>query len=191
MSRVIHLLNDLSYAVGIIGLAEIQERKEVAAWVFSRNPERPDPRGPAGQPREETPPPEPNDVCRPIGPSWSALDGSTAEQTDEDSHVVHLVVLNCWYFTLGDVDCVPSVPHGHEHSKTQKWPKLNPYTGKVFTATHQEDRTRRLARVEMQLLWRNESFVDHCRQQVQWYSSHFPRYPFANARRGIYEFPRW
>jgi hypothetical protein len=118
-------------------------------------------------------------------------DPRSGGKKEDNAEWMKLLVLNKWHFTLGDADCVPSVPHGHENAKTQSWPKLNPYTGRVFIDVQQEDFSKRLDRSEMQTLWRDENFVERCRRQVIWYANSFPAYPFANARRGRLHFPRW
>ncbi len=195
MSRIIHLLNDLSYEAGIIGIVELHERNQIASWVFSHDHspvhESVDPRGAPEHGPEEGPQIEEREVFRPLGKDGSGSVASDNERAAKEPRVLQFLALKRWYFTLGDADCAPSVPHGHECAKTQKWPKLNPYTGKVFTAIHQEDTSRRLSRQEMQILWRDDGFVDHCREQVAWYADRFPRYRFANARRGTLVFPRW
>ena len=195
MSRIIQLLNDLSYEAGIIGLVELEERNQIASWIFSRDQSRirarTDPRGPLEREPEEQARIEEAEVFRPIDNNGSVLVSSVNDTADQEPAVMQFLALKRWYFTIGDADCAPSIPHGHENAKTQRWPKLNPYTGKVFTATHQEDSSRRLSRFDMQMLWQNDSFVDHCREQVAWYAGRFPHYRFANARRGILAFPRW
>lgn len=190
MSRIIHLLNDLSYEAGIIGLVEREERNQIASWVFSREHST-DPRGALDRDPEERARIEEAEVFRPLGTDGRGLVSSVNEPTVQEPATMQFLVLKRWYFTLGDADCAPSIPHGHENAKTQKWPKLNPYTGKVFTAGHQEDAPRRLSRLDMQMLWQDDGFVDHCREQVSWYADQFPHYRFGNARRGLLAFPRW
>jgi hypothetical protein len=77
---------------------------------------------------------------------------------DDPADRPHLVMLTKWVFTAGDPDCYPSVPHEHFQKKTNSWPKLNPYTGRVFSAPHEEDKARRLTKEEMQILWIVEIF---------------------------------
>ncbi|MBU6502693.1 MAG: hypothetical protein KGQ35_07495, partial [Burkholderiales bacterium] len=170
MSRIIHLLNDLSYAAGLIGLVELEERNQIASWVFSRDHsrihERTDPRGVLDREPEEQVRIEEAEVFQPLEKNGRVLGSSVNDPAAQEPASTQFLVLKRWYFTLGDADCSPSIPHGHENAKTQKWPKLNPYTGKVFTATHQEDAPRRLSRLDMQMLWRDDAFVDHCQQQV-------------------------
>ncbi len=193
MSKEIYLLNDLSHALGIIGLVELQERLEIADWIFGNIQDRPDPRGPSHGGLEPGKPPNDEDVFRsmPVQRPLSANAIAETETQKPEAQVMQFLALKRWYFTIGDTDCAPSVPHGHENSKTQKWPKINPYTGKVFTSIHAEDTSRRLSREEMKAIWRNADFVEHCRKHVKWYSERFPDYMFVNARRGYLAFPRW
>lgn len=191
MSKEIYLLTDLSYALGIIGLVELQERLEVADWLFGNMQDRPDPRGPSDGGLEPDKPPCDEDVFRPMPVQRPPSAIATADTQEPEAEVVQFLALKRWHFTIGDPDCAPSVPHGHENSKTQKWPKINPYTGKVFTSIHAEDTSRRLSREEMKVLWQNAGFVEHCREHVKWYATKFPEYRFVNARRGYLAFPRW
>jgi hypothetical protein len=188
MGSSILLLSDLSYELGIIGLAELQERMEVARWLSPRGASKSDPRGSGGE--ERGLPAERRDSGD-SAPSPGQAGGQGGLGEDEDPGWMKFVLLNRWHFTLGDVDCIPSVPHGHENAKTQAWPKLNPYTGRVFVDVHVEDVSRRLDRSEMQQIWRDDEFVERCRRQVLWYSERFPRYTYPNARRGKLNFPRW
>lgn len=191
MSKEIYLLSDLRYALGIIGLVELQERLEIANWLFGKMQDRPDPRGTSDGGLEPRKPPNDEDVFRSM-PVLRPLSGNAISESQKpEAEVTQFLALKCWYFTIGDPDCAPSVPHGHENSKTQKWPKFNPYTGKVFTSIHAEDTSRRLSREEMKALWRNADFVEHCREHVKWYAERFPEYRFVNARRGYLAFPSW
>lgn len=189
MWRQIDRLNHLSYLLRIIGLAELQERMEVLAWLSDETGSISDPRG--------------NETAT----DWEEFDRredddphqSAAEEIHTSISHAHLdkprwmefLLLKKWHFTLGDVDCVPSVPHGHENAKTQAWPKMNPYTGRVFRSIHQEDISQRLNRTEMRKIWRNKDFIEHCLKQIQWYEDTYPRYSFSAARRGRRLFPRW
>ena len=108
-----------------------------------------------------------------------------------ENNLLEFLAFNKWMFTIGDPDCYPSVPHGHFRNKTRVWPKLNPYTGRVFSGNHQEDVNSRLSKNEMRFLWTDSNFVDHCRKQVHWYSNFAPAYGFPNARLGRDVFPKW
>jgi hypothetical protein len=178
------LLSDLSYFVGLIGLAEWQERVEIGRWLSDSEHGRPDPRIASA---DDSPPCEL--ACEDQAPR--CYQAGTVAKNVEKLGAFALVVLGKWHFTQGDPDSYPSVPHGHENSKTQSWPKLNPYTGRVFAKMDEEDRFRRLSRDEMRTIWRDSAFVDRARDQVLWYSGSNPKYPFRNARRGLLSFPKW
>ena len=120
--------------------------------------------------------------------SGSSVNGEDAE---DKNHWPQFLAFNKWLFTLGDKDCYPSVPHGHLHKKTRGWPKLNPYTGRVFSDVHQEDVSSRLNKAAMKSLWNDSDFVEFCRKQVLWYSRFAPEYGFPGARFGKLHFPRW
>ncbi|MGL4668860.1 MAG: hypothetical protein ACRCWR_13140, partial [Saezia sp.] len=70
------------------------------------------------------------------------------------------------------------------------WPKLNPYTGRVFLHMHYEDAASRLTKSEMRKVWNDKDFIEHCRKQILWYSSTLPDYKFPDARRGKLCFPK-
>ena len=188
MNSNIILLTDLSYEIGLIGVAEYEERMEIAAWLSDLNEEMRDPR--LGNDEEDAPRQRAERVEENGTGGGPRLRGAQ-EEGDDGSPYMQLLALKTWMFTVGDVDCYPSVPHGHFQRKTNEWPKLNPYIGRVFSAMHTEDINARLTRAEMKALWNDERFVEHCRQQVLWYSDFSPRYPFSSARRGKFHFPRW
>lgn len=189
MSNYITRLSDLSYKLGIIELAEYEERLAVAEWLLQPNGQGPDPRAPSEDPRAQEEPRESRNDIRDSGSS-SRVDQIAGEAGEEDG-LPRFLALGTWVFTLGDPDCYPSVPHGHHLRKTTPWPKLNPYVGRVFVDVHREDVRRRLTRLEMKQLWKDDEFVAHCREQVVWYSDFAPRYAFPLARRGRMMFPRW
>lgn len=191
MYKSLLLLSDLSYAVGLIGLIELEERLEIANWLYGDTTNQSDPRGPLDCIIEFDEPILEKDVFRLMRAESAGTRQDLMKSSNPEPEVMQFLVLKRWHFTIGDPDCAPSVPHGHENAKTQKWPKLNPYTGKVFTAIHTEDTTRRLSREEMKALWRNSDFVEHCRNQVNWYAARHSAYQFVKARRGYRAFPRW
>lgn len=188
MNSNIILLTDLSYEIGLIGVAEYEERMGIAAWLSDINEEMRDPRlgndnEDAQRQREER--------VKENGSEGGVRSRGVQEERDDGYPYMQFQALNTWIFTVGDVDCYPSVPHGHFKKKTNEWPKLNPYIGRVFGAMHTEDISARLTRADMKTLWNDESFVEHCLQQVLWYSDFAPRYAFSSARRGKFHFPRW
>lgn len=180
MYYILKLLADLSYLTGVIGYQEYSERCEIADWLM--NNESPDPRFIEGEISQNN---RDNDVIE------NDTESLIGKKTSMDSSKLEITMLSKWVFTQGDVDCYPSVPHGHLYNKTNEWPKLNPYNGRVFSSIHQEDIKKRLDKNAMKILWNDPKFVEHCRKQVFWYSQNFPHYIFSNAKKGRHIFPRW
>jgi hypothetical protein len=191
MNQYILLLSDISYSVGLIGLAEYDERYAIAQWLSSSDGSLLDPRGATGEAHEQSV--DPTRVEKDAeGMSTEGRSGaSVSNERNPDDHWPTFRAFNKWLFTIGDRDCYPSVPHGHLHTKTNAWPKLNPYTGRVFTSVQVESVGDRLSMADMKVLWNDENFIDLCRKQVQWYSEFAPAYEFRQARFGKYIFPRW
>ncbi|GMV56619.1 MAG: hypothetical protein AMXMBFR6_24240 [Betaproteobacteria bacterium] len=190
MHHYIVLLSDLSYQLGLIGIAEYEERREVAHWLSMDGEGKPDPR--SGRHEEQECPRENDEIHENDGAQRRGGSGSANSTEENPTHRwPQFLAFNKWMFTVGDRDCYPSVPHGHLHRKTNEWPKLNPYTGRVFAGVHAEDVSSRLTKAEMKTLWNNEDFVELCRKQVLWYSDFAPDYAFPSARFGRLRFPKW
>lgn len=188
MHEYIRLISDLSYHAGLIGLAEYEERLDIADWLSASGSGVPDPRMPANEESKKS------EVRAIPLRNKDAVEGNSSEngKTSEDQNSwPQFLAFNKWLFTVGDRDCYPSVPHGHLRNKTREWPKLNPYTGRVFSDVHQEHVGSRLSKEEMKLLWNDSDFVELCRKQVLWYSDFAPAYEFPRARFGKLQFPRW
>lgn len=190
MHHYIVLLSDLSYELGLIGIADYEERREVAHWLSLEGQGQSDPRRDRHEEQER---PHESDEKREKEGSRPQGGGGSANATEDDptDQWFRFLAINKWMFTVGDRDCYPSVPHGHLHNKTNEWPKLNPYTGRVFSAVHAEDTANRLTKAAMKTLWNDTHFVEHCRKQVLWYSNFAPDYGFPRARFGKLRFPRW
>ncbi|MEY8689733.1 MAG: hypothetical protein AB9M53_07640 [Leptothrix sp. (in: b-proteobacteria)] len=190
MHHNIDLLSNISYQVGIIGITEYRERHEIAHWLSADGESHHDPR--TGRNGELKRPREVEERLENDGTRREGVLGS-ANTTDEDTsdRWLHFLALNKWIFTVGDRDCYPSVPHGHLQRKNNEWPKLNPYTGRVFVDVHDEDVPSRLTKSEMKALWRDDGFLEHCRRQVLWYSDFAQDYAFPNASLGRLRFPKW
>lgn len=188
MHYYITLLTDISYALGLIGLSEYEERLAIADWLSDSGHDDQDPR--LCPYEEDNHCDEPNFDNHYYFAGSGSSSGRDKDSDDCDQWLKYLI-LNKWMFTIGDRDCYPSVPHGHLHAKTNEWPKLNPYTGRVFSAMHKEEVRSRLNKSEMKKIWNDPSFIDHCRSQVLWYSAFAPEYNFPRARRGRLCFPRW
>ncbi|MHB8390842.1 MAG: hypothetical protein ACYDBH_14880 [Acidobacteriaceae bacterium] len=188
MHDYILLLSDLSYHAGLIGLAEYEERQAIADWLSASGSGLPDPRMCSSEESKHS-----EVRVAPLDGISSGGVGSSenGEGPEDKNRWRHFLAFNKWMFTVGDPDCYPSVPHGHLHKKTNEWPKLNPYTGRVFSDVHQEDVGSRLSKAEMKLLWNDPGFVELCRNQVLWYSDFAPAYGFPRARFGKLKFPKW
>lgn len=186
MSQYITLLSDISFMARLIGYSEYCERCEIADWLIDSRDCTPDPRMSGPESKAANPEREYPEESVDNGET-----GGTGISGNEDSPWFELLMMNKWMFTIGDPDCYPSVPHGHHKSKNIKWPKLNPYTGRVFSGMHSEDAEKRLAKNDMRKLWSDSKFVEHCREQVLWYSDFAPSYGFPGARQGNLVFPRW
>lgn len=178
------MLADISYHFRIIGLAEYEERLKVAAWIFG---------GLSRDPRDDFSPGHVVDDLIESEEGASFAEASVIESAGggPEDPLMRLVVLGRWLFTKGDRDCYPSVPHGHLGSKTNEWPKLNPYSGRVFDQPHRENPNARLNKNEMKALWNDTRFIEHCRDQIVWYGSFSPSYAFPRARKGRFIFPKW
>lgn len=184
------LMSDLSYMMGIIGWAEYRERRLVAEWLSNDDEESVDPREPSAEPNGDINDENNENNSRAENGSANSVNGVSGSD-DNQPRWPKFLLLNRWHFTLGDVDCVPSVPHGHENSKTQSWPKLNPYTGKVYISVESEDTSRRLNRSDLKKIWTNKKFLEECRKQLVWYAENFKSYGFPHARRGWDRLPKW
>ena len=172
--------------VGLIGYSEYRERYEIADWLADSDDRVPDPRMSNTQSKVDNPELDFSEESSDRGDG----DGNSKSR-DGEPPWFELLMMNEWMFTIGDVDCYPSVPHGHNKSKTKQWPKLNPYTGRVFSDMHKEDTGKRLSKKDMKNIWNDSKFVEHCREQVLWYSDFATSYDFPRARRGKLIFPRW
>jgi hypothetical protein len=186
MSQYIRLLSDMSFSNGLIGYPEYIERLEVADWLDDSRNQIPDPRLSSDEKEETEESFEEN--------SYREDDHKQSDSNksgNEDPDWLEFLMLSEWMFTVGDADCYPSVPHGHYKSKTRAWPKLNPYTGRAFSSAHNEDKGKRLDKKGMIKLWNSPKFIEHCREQVLWYSNFAPNYIFSRAKRGKLAFPKW
>jgi len=171
---------------GLIGRFDYHERLEIADWMEDFSGSKADPRLNRSGDYDTSI----DEIDKKYQEERGTL-GSACEQGANERDWLELLMMNRWMFTIGDADCYPSVPHGHYKSKTKKWPKLNPYTGRVFLDVHREDSSVRLNKRDMVNLWNDSKFIEHCRAQVIWYNNFAPEYGFPNARRGMLTFPKW
>lgn len=177
-------LAELHHRFGLIGIDEYEERCRIAAWLYDDAGKRLDPRNTSGEGSEQ----------RDESESQSNGGAVTIRQGDanDPNDPGYLSFLFCgWVFTKADPDPYPSTPHGHWQSQNNKWPKLDPYNGRVFGAKHNEDTSRRLTKSQMKILWNDEKFKDFCRGHLIWYVEEFPHHVFRVGRDRLLRFPRW
>lgn len=189
MCPSIKLLADLSYLTGLIGYPEYLERCEIANWVLNDDSDdsddSDDPRFIQGETHSNNIKSAEMDILENDTRSFNE------KKSTRNASLFEIKMLNEWIFTIGDVDCYPSVPHGHSQTKTNEWPKLNPYNGRVFSSNNQENTKKRLNKQSMKMLWNDSAFVEYCREQVLWYSKSYPNYIFPKAKKGKNVFPKW
>jgi len=178
-TRTLLILAELSFELGLIDVNEHEERCRVARWIAEDE-------SATGDTRDPREPPAPEAEQSQTADEPAKIKGSG--KVDEPEWL-ELLVLGRWLFTKSDPDSYPSTPHGHLHSATREWPKLNPYSGRVFKAKQQEDTTLRLSKREMQHLWRDHAFRDFCRSYILLYVEAHPHHVFR-VRNSLL-FPRW
>ncbi|MBL0576349.1 hypothetical protein [Aeromonas caviae] len=188
MKNTLITLAEFHYALGLIGCHEFNERIIMAQWLADADKGRwPDPRLEFG---EESVPPEQDHAAHESEPAVSYTTASSKENTNrDDTDWMEFLCLGTWVFTKADPDPYPSIPHGHYLSQNNSWPKLNPYTGRVFLSVHQEDKSKRLSKKDMQKIWRDEKFKSFCREMVVWYKEQHPHIEFPV--RHLLRMPRW
>ena len=179
MKKTLVALADVSFQLGLIGIDEFHERLDVAHWLADDNIGIADPRLPESIEDE---------VKRETTASEISLI-SIIKQSPDSTDWIEFLFENKWYFTKSDPDPFPSTPHGHLDNPNQVWPKLSPYTGRVFKAKNQEDTSMRLSKPQMKKLWNDQKFRSFCREHIVWFMEEYPHhvFPVGNPLR----FPHW
>lgn len=188
MYRILINLAKIHYKLGLIGYDEYRERIHVAAWLADANlGGECDPRADSGEKAPENSENE-SDLDDKEG-AVTSRSGNSQSTRHKDDDWIEFICLGTWVFTKADPDSYPSVPHGHYKNQNTKWPKLNPYTGRVFSSKHQEDTSRRLSKKQLKAIWSDTDFKSFCREMIVWYREEFPYYEFP-VRRPL-RMPRW
>lgn len=187
MKNTLITLAEIHYEYGLIGLNEFKERIDIAFWLFDNSDNNiSDPRvsNPEFEYREAERSPDTQE-------EYSARkDGaSTNHNKNQGNAIYEFICLKTWVFTKADPDSYPSIPHGHYQHQNNKWPKLNPYTGRVFRDKHLEDSSKRLSKRDLQRIWSDEDFKSFCREMIVWYREQFPYFEFSVKY--PLRFPRW
>ncbi len=178
-------LAKIHYEFGFISYDEYNERVDVALWLSDEtnsNDPRLDDSGDSNQEKGHH-----NELENQR--AVSRLQRGDSASADHHEDMVEFICLGTWIFTKADRDSYPSVPHGHYQNQNRPWPKLNPYTGRVFVSKHQENIAQRLSKNEMTDIWQDESFKSFCREMIVWYQEQFPYYEFPTRR--PLRMPRW
>lgn len=177
MENTLITLANLSFDLGLIGIDEYSERIEVALWLADDGETAKDPRFKESEKRRKNQREENFEI------------NTIIPNTGNDLNWLEFLFNKTWYFTKSDPDFYPSIPHGHFKNKNNKWPKLNPYTGRVFKSKHQEDPSEKLTKKEMKKIWSDEKFRSFCRDHIVWYLENFQNYRFPVKR--PLRLPRW
>ncbi|WP_447062568.1 hypothetical protein [Vibrio alginolyticus] len=184
MENTLFTLARFHYELGMIGHDEYKERIEVALWLSDHGKASADPRLDSDEDIQDENHELNEDERVPV-----RIRSSTEKTCDERDNWLEIVCLGFWVFTKADPDSYPSIPHGHYKSQNRPWPKLNPYTGRVFSSKHQEDKSQRLSKKEMRNIWRDERFKSFCREMIVWYQEQFPYFEFDVTR--PLRMPKW
>lgn len=163
MRNILVTLAKIHYEFGFIGYDEFNERVRIALWLSDEEKEY------LSDPRIESeedliPAKSEDSECN--DSVIAKIKDSKEAQKNIDEIWIEFLCLGLWVFTKADPDSYPSVPHGHYKSQNKKWPKLNPYTGRVFKSKHQEDGNKRLTKKQMKIIWTDEKFKSFCREML-------------------------
>lgn len=175
------------HQLGVISHDEFWERVEVTLWLSDETETSSDPR--EGLEEEADLEEERHENFGECDSVISKIRDGSSGSGQNDENWMEFLCLGVWIFTKSDPDSYPSVPHGHYKSQNKKWPKLNPYTGRVFKEKHQEDKSNRLSKKQMKTIWQDEKFKSFCREMVVWYQEQYPYFEFS-VRRPL-RMPRW
>jgi hypothetical protein len=175
-------LAELHHRFGLISIDEYEERRRIAEWLYSG--QHVDPRDAGGDERERK-----NGDESPSGDATVTMRQGDPNDSYDPGYLSFL--FNGWVFTKADLDPYPSTPHGHWQNQNNKWPKLDPYNGRVFKAKHNEDASKRLNKSQMKILWNDEKFKDFCRGHLIWYMEKCPHHVFRVSRDRLLRLPSW
>ena len=158
-------------SLGLIDICEFNERLELAHWISHDISSEQDPRAT----------PSDAEFVHQSGECAAEPIAATAgvrASAPGTSAWMELLLLGKWIFARSDPDPYPSLPHGHLQHGRRPWPKLNPYTGRVFSAKHREDVSLRLDNSRLRRIWADAAFRDFCRIQIVWYTEANPHFVF-------------
>lgn len=163
MKNTLITLAEIHYDLGLIGHNEYCERIDIALWLSGQY----DTLDPRELPQGNIPIQQ--DAITIQGNSRLIIHPKTEEKYLCCGH---------WIFTKADADSYPCVPFGYYKNPKQQWPKLDPYTGRVYNAKHQENVQQRLSKADLQKIWADEMLKSLCREITIWYQEQFRSYTF-------------
>ncbi|MEQ8708992.1 MAG: hypothetical protein RIC36_08370 [Rhodospirillales bacterium] len=175
-------LANLHYDMGLIGINEHEERIRIAYWLYSVPEEYIDPREEDGEESGQG-----TEKALVADGAIVTTRQDSMNFSDEDAKIS--LRFNGWIFTKADPDPYPSTPHGHWQNQNQKWPKLDPYNGRVFDEKHKENKSKRLKKDELKKLWNDQKFKDFCRDYLIWFRTTFPYHEYRVPVNRIFRFP--
>lgn len=181
VQTTLQVLADLHLQFGLIDVSEHRERFLVADWVANDEVNGKHPRDPIAEIKSSE-----GDSSELVVKRCTERNNPTLLNEPER---LEFLAFNKWVFTRSDADPYPSTPHGHLQDPNRSWPKLNPYTGRVFKAKYQEDSTQRLSKKQMRTLWDSQDCRDFCRSHIVWYMEAHSHHKFAV--RYPLRFPYW
>lgn len=163
------ILCEISWRYGLIGINEYCERMKALRWLSSDQEE---PGSPEEEEDSEYTEKQQEEFLEDTEKNhFNPLGSNTDKDTRYgDPELLQYTTKNLnkrWVFTIGDQDPYPSIPHGHFEYKTRKWPKLNPYTGEIFSKKNKLDSL--LKKKEYRVLWEDQELYNHALEQISWY----------------------
>ncbi|OYQ74449.1 hypothetical protein [Wohlfahrtiimonas sp. G9077] len=157
MENTLITLAEIHYDLGLIGHDEYSERLSIALWLSGKY----DDNDPRQSPTE-----------KPQNQEFVSLLGESRMLRATDTQQSFLCV-GLWLFTRDEANSYPSVPFGYYKNPKQPWPKLDPYTGRVYVSKYQESAKHRLSKADLKKLWQDEKIKSFCREMTIWYQEQF------------------
>lgn len=156
---------------------ELGERVRIILWLYHGNSSTMDPRGEPE--RKNTSSPDDATIM---------LESISSENEIHDPFS-QITFQKNWIFTKQDPGPYPSIPYAHKSNQNNSWPKLNPFTGRVFEKKAIEECSKRLTKEEMKKLWDNDIFLQFCINYLKWYSTLYLKHKFPVKH--MFLFSKW
>lgn len=171
MKNTLLTLAEIHYDLGLIGHNEYCERTDIALWVSSHY----DMKDPRELPSDYTPPSQESTTLQ--GKSRLVINPPSIYDRS-DSDLQKLLYLDHWVFKKNEPDSYPAVPFAYHSDPKNLWPKLDPYTGRVYNAKYNENISMRLSKKDLQKLWSDDGFKSFCREITIWHQEQYSSHTF-------------